>query len=100
LSLAYAQKLTSTSRYDSLQAALKDTYPDYDWAFSRTHKPRGYWAETENRVGFIRSLEKKLSKYYYNTYRDYLIDIQQLDDWYNVTKQLVTDNGGHGFLRK
>jgi hypothetical protein len=47
--------------------------------------PNGYWKEFKNQKSFFDSVSKKLK-------------INKLDDWYSVTVQQFTKNGGWSIL--
>jgi hypothetical protein len=90
--------ISSLSKSD--EKALKSIYPDHPWEASRFKnvrpsdiKPYGYWTNIDNQRAFMEQLAKRLQ-------------IQHLDDWYEVKTEAVVKNGGmmllahyHGSLR-
>lgn len=73
---------------DSLFQALRDIYPTHDWApwkFART--PRGYWKDIENQRIYFDWLKKQLG-------------YKNMEDWYNLSKDLVNENEGSALLHR
>jgi len=83
----YGGGLLNSQYRDSIADAVRDFRPDFDWVpwmFVRT--PRGYWDVAENRIAYLRWLEKRL-------------DIDSPDGWYRVTKNTFAQHHGRGLLR-
>jgi len=72
----------------SLSAALAIIYSEHPWDPLRFEKaPRSHWASLENQRAFMDELGKKLN-------------IKEGDraPWYNVSAQLIAENGGSGLM--
>ena len=70
----------------SVQRAVIDLYPEYNWRpwlFRKT--PQGFWFERENRLEYMAWLEERLG-------------IQNDDDWYKVEESDFSANSGAGIL--
>eukprot|EP01127_Copromyxa_protea_P017809 TRINITY_DN5486_c0_g1_i1.p1 TRINITY_DN5486_c0_g1~~TRINITY_DN5486_c0_g1_i1.p1 ORF type:complete len:518 (+),score=38.37 TRINITY_DN5486_c0_g1_i1:202-1755(+) len=73
---------------DSLQNALKHTYPEVKWLpWKFSTAPPGFWENLENRKAYFSWL--------YNT-----LSLSNLQDWYNVSVQTIHENGGGGLLNR
>ena len=86
----------------SIQAICEEFYPDYDWSsivfieqpssFSeniktKLERPRGFWLSRTNRLQFVNnSLRSSLS-------------INAMEDWYEVSLDMVNSNSGRGLLK-
>lgn len=66
--------------------ALKDCFSEYNWIewfFSTV--PNNFWQNKNNRINYFNWLGQKLN--YHN-----------LDDWYNITRDILMSNHGHRVL--
>lgn len=80
------KRLLTAYYNDSLYSALKTLYPEHTWLPWRFKQlPRGFWNDKQNHKKFFDWLGEKLG-------------YKQLDDWYNVTSEQITSNGGTGLL--
>ncbi len=78
--------LLCTQYQDSVYAALREYYPDYDWLPWRFHSvPPKFWTVPENRYRYMAWLEKELG-------------FTQPEDWYGVVKHTFSANYGGGLL--
>eukprot|EP01118_Nematostelium_gracile_P009093 TRINITY_DN3048_c0_g1_i1.p2 TRINITY_DN3048_c0_g1~~TRINITY_DN3048_c0_g1_i1.p2 ORF type:complete len:336 (+),score=65.90 TRINITY_DN3048_c0_g1_i1:28-1035(+) len=60
---------------------------DHHWDLVKfSNKPKGTWDSIESQREFLNQLAKQLN-------------IKQMEDWYNVTKPQIHENGGGGLLR-
>ena len=78
--------LLTTKYQDSLCAALKDYYPEFEWLpwkFRRTRNK--FWSSADNRRQYMIWLEGELG-------------ITEIDQWYRVTKQTFKKHHGAGLL--
>lgn len=72
----------------SVSTALKIIYPFHKWKLERfKYKPRGYWDIANHQSEFFSRLGDQLG-------------YTQMDDWYNVTTEDITKNGGASVLAK
>eukprot|EP01121_Diplochlamys_sp_Union-15-3_P015497 TRINITY_DN5137_c0_g1_i1.p1 TRINITY_DN5137_c0_g1~~TRINITY_DN5137_c0_g1_i1.p1 ORF type:complete len:359 (-),score=52.32 TRINITY_DN5137_c0_g1_i1:168-1244(-) len=78
LDIAKVGSVAVLGYYDySLGVALSDLYPEYPWRLWEFHRtPRGYWDTQTDLKELIDLFSKELG-------------IQQLDDWYRVSKKLI-----------
>jgi hypothetical protein len=65
--------------YNNGISALSTVYPEHLWQI--THKPKGYWNDTDNQRQFFEQLAFQLN-------------IQNPDDWYSVNLRTVVKLGG------
>lgn len=71
-------------RFPSLAAMAREANPTatyHEWLFSKV--PGDFWAERENRLRYLAWLAK-------------LLEIQEADDWYRVSHDLVFEHAGAG----
>jgi hypothetical protein len=72
--------------HGSILAAIEEYRPEIDWKPWCLRKvPNGYWSLSERR------------RLYFDWLADRL-DYQSLSDWDNLTRRIVSDNGGAGLL--
>jgi len=65
---------------------LKTIYPDHNWEeWKFTQVPANFWKDMNNQRSFFESLAKKLN-------------IKGQEDWYRVSFQDISENGGLGLL--
>jgi hypothetical protein len=71
---------------NSLQAALKDLYPEhtwYPWQFKTVH--RNFWTSIENQRAFLEHVAQQMG-------------IQDMEGWYDVTQLDLQARHGSGLL--
>src|SRR5258708_7454890 len=79
-------KLLAGYYNDSPSKALHSVYPEHNWILWKFKGvPPGYWGKAGSHKLFFDWLYKALG-------------YKCMDDWYNVTKEDITKNGGGGLL--
>lgn len=72
--------------YDSFFHALQALYPEFDWKDSdRKKKPTDFWKNKENILDFLKKVETELQ-------------IENLNDWYRISRSQIHEFGGSGLL--
>jgi hypothetical protein len=77
------------SLYGSIAELFKQTYPEHEWntwQFTGALK-NGYWGDKKNQKDFMKWLGKQLG-------------FKTMEDWYNITRKDIMDNGGATLLLK
>lgn len=71
---------------NSPSVLLKAVYPEHDWQIEKFRRtPLGYWEMIESHLRFIGKITKEMN-------------IQRMEDWYQVTNQDVKGRGGQRLL--
>ena len=69
-------------KYGFIIKFLKSVFPEYEWIEWKFNSvPNGFWSDINNRKKFLEWLKQKL-KY------------EVMEDWYNLTTQIIKENGG------
>jgi hypothetical protein len=65
----------------SLGGLLRATYPEHEWhQWKFKQVPKGYWEVAVNRRAFLDYVGKALG-------------VRKLEDWYNIRRQQLAENG-------
>lgn len=72
---------------NSVPLALQSIFPKHKWIFWKFERvPRGFWRDKSNRKEYFDWLGKQLG-------------YKQLDDWYNITKEIIHQQKGNSMIK-